>query len=434
MDTILQNKDTFVVSGFDGEPKLSGEVSINGAKNAALPLMAAAFLFDNEVSFSNFPEIEDVKRMSELMEALGAKIKTEGDFISIDASKAEGIALDRMISKKLRASVIITGPMLTKLKEVKFPHPGGCVIGARPIDFFIEGFIKMGAEYSSDEEWNMLSLKEGKMRGAEIFFPMPSVTGTESLMMAAVLAQGTTKIENAAMEPEVVDLANFLISGGARIDGAGTPTITINGGELLHFEGEPYKVIPDRIEAGSFVILGAVAAKELVVKNCDTNHLLSLYFSLKRTGIPIEISRNEVRVSFPGEGKIEAMNIKTHEYPGFPTDLQAPMSVLLTQAKGQSLVFETIFDGRLNYSDDLIKMGANIMVLDAHRMMINGPTKLRGRNLAGPDLRAGLAFLIAGIIARGQSVHDNIYYIDRGYQNIEGKLRGLGAEIKRIKA
>jgi UDP-N-acetylglucosamine 1-carboxyvinyltransferase len=294
----------------------------------------------------------------------------------------------------------------------------------------------MGAEVVVEDTRYTITAKGGKLTGAEIFFSVPTHTGTETLMMAAVLAEGVTTLKNCAMEPEIVDLADFLNSCGAHIMGAGTPTVVIDGGGLLHAGGRPHRCIPDRIEAGSFLILGALCADELVISDCNPQHLEVLIEMLRSSGVPIEIDASRIMLhnnSAVKNNSLRAIDIKTHEYPGFATDLQAPMVVYLTQVSGEGVVFETIFEGRLNYVDDLVRMGAHITTWDAHRAEVRGPTPLVGRALGSPDLRAGLAFVIAASVAKGNSLIDNVYYIDRGYEAIETRLKNIGLDIMRRK-
>lgn len=426
-------KESFFIKGLAGKRKLSGEIVVNGAKNACLPVMASSLLFEGGISISNVPKIEDVSRMSELLENLGAKIDSSEDQMNISFSKEISGDLDEEISKRMRASIFLIGPLLSRVGAVSFPHPGGCVIGERPIDLFLFGFEKMGASVEEKNGKYFLKAGRGGLKGAEIFFPFQSVGATETLMMAAVLAKGKTILKNVALEPEVVSLGKFLSSCGAKIKGLGTTTLEIEGGGLLKNNKREHKIIPDRIEAGCFLILGALSATDLLIKNCEPNHLEALIALLGSSGVNIEIGENWIRVKNDILSKsFSGFNVKTHEYPGFPTDLQAPITVFLTQANGSSVVFETLFDSRLNYTADLIKMGADITLWDAHRAMVKGPTPLKGRELDGPDIRAGLAFVIAAIVGRGNSTINNIYYIDRGYEKIEERLRKIKVNIERV--
>lgn len=422
--------DSFEIEGLAAERKLEGKLAINGAKNAVIKVLAAAILFKDEVRLDNVPAIEDVFRMEELLGHLGAEVTEEGpNKFLINTSQINEWRVDEGISKRLRASVVATGPLLARLGKVHFPHPGGCVIGKRPIDIFLEGFQAMGATLKEDEKGYDLKAPDG-LTGAEIFLKVPSVTATETFLMTAVLAKGKTVIKNAALEPEICSLGNFLKSCGANIEGLGTPTITVAGDGLLSGVNKTYTTMPDRIEAGSFIILAALLAKDLEIFNCDPTHLDSLIHLLKQSGVKMEVGKDYIRIK-DDQGDFKAVDIKTHEYPGFPTDLQAPMSIFLTQALGQSFVFETIFEGRLNYLETLARFGANTRVLDAHRAIIEGKTKLHGKEVESPDLRAGLAYVLAGLVAEGKSIVHNVYYIDRGYERIDERLAKVGALIRR---
>ncbi len=422
----------FAVKGFAGRRMLSGAISVRGAKNAALKGIAASILFRTPVSFTNAPEIEDVSRMLEIVRTMGGSASFGDHHAVVDASTLSETTITPEIAKRLRASIVLTGPVLARFGKAKFPHPGGCVIGERPIDLFIEGFEKMGARVKRAGKFYDIRAKGGVLRGAELFFRTQSVTGTETFMMAAVLAKGETVIKNAAMEPEIVWLADLLNASGARISGAGTPSITIRGGRPLVAPQKPFRVIPDRIEAGSFLILGALAAKKLVVRDIVPEHIESLLELLEYTGAQVKRGDTQVVVSAPPKEKpFRSVSVRTHEYPGFPTDLQAPFTVYLTQGKGESLMFETIFEGRLNFTESLNRMGANITMMDPHRVLVKGATALRGRELESPDLRAGLAFVIAAVIAGGSSEIHNVYNIDRGHERIEERLRAIGADIIR---
>lgn len=429
-------KDFFIIEGLGGKKRLKGSIAVRGAKNAALPAMASSLLFGDPVEFRNVPHIEDVVRMAELIEGLGGKAERLDRHIwKIDARAAAATVLPAEISKRMRASIILAGPLLARFGEASFPHPGGCVIGARPINFFLEGFRKMGVVDEVKGDTYHLSTKGKKLRGADIFFSTPTVTGTETLMMAATLAEGKTTLRNAAMEPEVKSLADFLSECGAAITGAGTPTIEIVGGKVLSSRGKKYVTPPDRIEAGSLLILGALAAEELEITDCIPEDIGVVIEILRRSGVPIETGKRTVALRGNGaikNAEFRSADIRTHEYPGFPTDLQAPMTVFLTQASGESRVFETVFEGRLNYTSDLVKMGASITMWNAHEIGVKGPTLLSGRELDGPDIRAGLAYVIAAVVAKGNSAINNVRVIDRGYEQIEGRLEAIGVDIERV--
>lgn len=435
-----ENTTKFIIKGLGGKKTLNGKIEVSGAKNAVLPALASSILFKDKFCISNVPDIKDVENINILLERLGASIeKKQGKKYCIDTNNIKLTNLDTEISKKMRGSIVLAGPTLARFGKVSFPYPGGCVIGTRPIDAFLNGFKKMGARVKIEKDIYTVSVSKGKkLKGANVFFDRVTVTGTETLMLAGVVAEGKTILKNSAMEPEIKDIADFLNSCGAKIKGAGTSTIEITGtgGKLLSAKNKIYKTMPDRIEAGSFLILGALTGDNLEIINCNPEHIRILINILKKSGVPIKEGKNKIIIE--GNGKLKNKNFKcvdiiTHEYPGFPTDLQSPMVVYLTQVNGQSLVFETIFEGRLNYTNELIEMGADIIMWDPHRIMVKGPTQLKGRELSGPDLRAEFAFFISAIIAKGESVINNVRYIDRGYEQIEKRLKNIGVDIVRIK-
>lgn len=411
----------------NGGKKLNGAIEVKGAKNDALVILSASLLTQKSVFVSRVPEIQDVERISELLVKLGAEVKhlRYGEY-QVTAKNIVSTAIDPEIAKRLRASIVLTAPLLARMGRVSFPHPGGCVIGERPIDVFLDGYKALGAKIKYQGE--VYTIIADKLRGAKFVFRNISVTGTEALMMAASLADGVTILKNCACEPEVVSLADFLNSCGANISGAGTPEIVIKG--VKKIGGGNHITIPDRIEAGSFVILAAATQSNIKIENCNPNHLDSLLSLFEKAGINFKTNKNSIEIS--PRGKISSISIKTREYPGFPTDLQAPLSVLLTQSEGQALVHETIYEGRLSWTEELKRMGATILNLDPHRIEIKGPTKLRGREIESPDIRAGMAYIIAALCADGESVINNVYQIDRGYEKIEERLQKIGADIKRI--
>lgn len=404
--------DVFAVEGLAGEKRLAGTIRVGGAKNAILKALAAQALFEDEVQFLNVPEIEDVKRMRELL----------------TYAKSTPV-LKKDIAERFRASIVLAGPLLARHGEVTFPFPGGCVLGERPIDLFLNGFVAMGVAVEETGGQFVLRAPKGKLKGAHIVFPFISVTGTETLMLAATLAEGETILENAAMEPEIGHLAEFLNSCGAKIQGTGTPVIRVQGGPLLRANGKAYTTPPDRIETGSFMIFAALLGKEVTVTDCEPAHVGALTTLLTHAGVPIEVSKDSITVRAPKEMK--SFSVRTHEYPGFPTDLQAPIAVLLSQATGEGTISETIFDGRFRYADDLALMGADITVMNPHRILVRGPRALTRKNLESPDLRAGLAYILAAAVAKGTSVISNAYVIDRGYQRVEERLQKLGLNITR---
>lgn len=408
-----------------GRHPLSGEIKVAGAKNAALKILAASILSSEICQVDNVPEIEDIKRLAEILENLGAKISWQKSTLTIDPSQLHKSTPDEQLVKKLRSSIMLAGPLLARYGEVTMSHPGGCIIGQRPIDLFLSAFKSLGADIF--EHGESFTLKAKKLTGAKIILPKISVTVTESLMMTSCLAEGVTTIVNAAMEPEIPALAAYLNSCGAKITGAGTPQIIIEG--VKDLRGGKYELMPDRIEAGSLVMMGLATNSHLKVTSCRPDHLETVLTILKQAGANLDIGQNYI-ITKPSH--LRGTDIQTHEYPGFPTDLQAPFTVLMTQAHGRSLIHETIFDGRLFYTDKLKAMGADIIMCDPHRVVIGGPTKLSGKKLESPDLRAGMALLIAGLCAEGETIIDNIYQIERGYENIVLRLKSLGAKIDKI--
>lgn len=438
----MKPKESFIIQGLAGKKSLKGKVTINGAKNAVLKAMSASVLFNGPILLENVPNTEDVKTMQAILEKLGAKIgweeTSEKKYLKIDASKIKTTKIDNDLAQSMRASVVLTGPLLSRCGNVSFPSPGGCVIGSRPIDLFIKAYEKMGAKtILGKDSYNIDANKTG-LNGTTIFFDLQTVGGTETLMMAAVLAKGKTILKNCAMEPEIVSVAEWLNSCGADIVGAGTTTIEINGtsGKLLTPK-MPYVTVPDRIEAGSFIILSAVCGEDVYIEKCVPEHMEALISLLKDSGINIETGKDYVRVrNNKVSNSFKAFNVRTHEYPGFPTDLQAQIVTMLTQAQGESVVFETIFEGRFKYTEDLQRMGANITVMNPREVMIKGRTDLKqvheGEELRAHDIRAGFAIVIAALLSQGQSKITNIHLIDRGYEELEKRLKSLGAEIRRI--
>jgi UDP-N-acetylglucosamine 1-carboxyvinyltransferase len=411
-----------------GQKTLSGEIEVKGAKNLALKVIPASILSEEPMTISNLPKIEDVDKSLELTKELGFVVKIKNSELTIETKHVKNFELSDKLADKFRSSIMFVGPLLARFKKVKFPHPGGCVIGAggRPIDLFLDGFSAMGASVKVSGNYYCLEAKN--LKGANFFFPKISVTGTESLMMAACLAKGTTVLKNCAMEPEVEYLANYLNKNGAKIRGAGTSTITIEG--VKKIGAGKIEIMPDRIETGSFAILAAATNSEITIKNCNPEHISVLLAIFKRIGVNFETGKDFLKIK--KSNKLLAYSIQTHEYPGFPTDLQSPYAVLMTQAKGISLIHETIYDRRLIWTDMLSQMGANIITCDPHRVILNGSTKLYGKKLMSPDLRAGIGLVIAALMAKGTTEIDNIYQIDRGYEKIDERLKKLGADIIRV--
>ncbi|PIV52061.1 UDP-N-acetylglucosamine 1-carboxyvinyltransferase [Candidatus Falkowbacteria bacterium CG_4_10_14_0_2_um_filter_36_22] len=412
----------------NGPAKLSGAIAVKGAKNSALKIIPAALLSRQKITINNLPNIEDVSRALELLEDLGGVIKRRNGACEIEINNLSKNELAPKFANKFRASIMFVGPLLARFGEVKFPHPGGCVIGAgtRPINLFLEGYKSLGAKITFKNGFYII--KTNQLKGCDYFFTTVSVTGTESLVMTAVLATGITILKNCAMEPEIVALADYLNRQGAKIKGAGTPTITITGVDKIT-AGE-FNIIPDRIETGTFAIMAAATRSELTITKCNPAHIEALLTIFNKQGIEFTFGPDWIKI-LPAKNFLP-YNIKTHEYPGFPTDLQSPFTVLMTQASGSSIIHETIYDRRLLFTDILSQMGADIIMCDPHRVVVNGPTKLSAKKITSLDIRAGIAVIIAALIAEGETEIDNIYQVDRGYEDIDGRLRSIGADIKRI--
>ena len=392
----MTSKPSFIINGLVGEKKLKGTIKINGAKNAALKAMAAAILFDGPVTLENVPDNADVATMAEILRRSGATVNRKEEIVKskkekgknastgngsiiIDSTQINSTDIDFKLAASMRASVVLTGPLLGRFGKVSFPAPGGCVIGARPIDLFLEGYKKMGATADEDKCSYKIETADG-LKGTEIFFNKITVTGTETLMMAAVLGAGKTVLKNCAMEPEIVNVAEWLNACGAGIKGVGTPTMEIRGtdGQLLS-PNKPFVTIPDRIEAGSFLILGALCSENMTIKDCEPKHMEAVINMLKGSGVPMEIGKSSVKITrnvAPTAMLSPVADLRTHEYPGFPTDLQAPAVVFLTQTNGESRVFETIYEGRFKYVNDLNKIGADITAVNPREVLIQGPTPL----------------------------------------------------------
>jgi len=413
-----------------GQQPIEGVITVAGAKNYVLKIIAASLLSEEEILISRVPAIEDVRRLLEVVATLGADVEhnEEQGTLRIDPSGIKSGNMPQDLVRRIRASVLLIGPLLTRFGEVTLAHPGGCVLGRRPIDLFIDGFRTLGAEVTEDDE--MVRFTAQKLKGDTIFIPQISVTVTEAIMMAATLAEGATIIKNAACEPEIPALAEYLNRHGAKISGAGTHTIVIEGVDKIG-AGE-CTVIPDRIETGTFAILAAAARGSVRVEQCNPEHIGAMLALFDKMGVPYTQGIDWLEVNAKGSKPFRAVDVKTKEYPGLATDLQAPLTVLLTQCEGLSLVFETIFEGRLFYTDKLNRMGANIILCDPHRALVQGPTPLHAKPLESPDIRAGIAMVIAGLIAKGETVIDNIYQIERGYAGVVERLRKIGAKIEKV--
>lgn len=411
-----------------GKKKLKGEIKVQGAKNAATPCLSATLLLKGDSLLENIPYILDGEKTKRILERLGARIESDltKHRVMINTDAVCSRPLDFPEVYEIRSSILLIGPLLARFGRVKILHPGGCHIGARSLDVHLAAFQALGARVQ--QEGKYYSLRANKLRGKEIVLSEFSVTATENLMLTACLIPGKTVIKLAAAEPHVQDLASFLKRAGAKIQGAGTHTITIEGVKKL--SGVRYKIIPDMIEVGTFIIAGLVTGGEIKVVCLRSDHLDIFLEKLKMAGACLEIGKDFVKV-LPSKN-FKPVKIQTLPYPGFPTDLQAPFSVLLTQARGESLIHDPMYEGRLKYLEELKKMGAQAKILDPHRALIYGPTKLQGREITSFDLRAGATLILAALAAQGKSVIHRAEEVDRGYEKIEERLEGLGADIRRV--
>jgi UDP-N-acetylglucosamine 1-carboxyvinyltransferase len=409
-----------------GGKALSGRVEIGGAKNAVLPAMAACLLTDEPIVLENVPDVWDVGTMRRLLSELGAKVtKHDTTRLELQVSSLRSFEAPYELVKTMRASVMVLGPLVARHGRARVSLPGGCAIGARPINLHMAALEKLGAKVKL--EHGFVDAESDGLQGAEIYFDNVTVTGTENILMAACFARGTTVLLNCAQEPEVVDLAEMLNHMGARIEGAGTRTIRVEGVERLH--GVEHHVIPDRIEAGTYLAAGALMGDSVELANCRPEHMTAVIDKLVEMGARVETGETSIRVS--RADPLRPANVRTLPYPGFPTDMQAQAMVLLTQAEGTSLVTETIFENRFMHVSELNRMGADIE-LDGHAAVVKGPTPLSGARVMATDLRASACLMIAGLIAEGQTLVDRVYHLDRGYEHIEKKLAGLGAQIERL--
>ncbi|PJG59799.1 UDP-N-acetylglucosamine 1-carboxyvinyltransferase [Aeromonas cavernicola] len=411
----------------DGRCTLSGEVTISGAKNAALPILFATLLCDEEVHLSNVPRLKDVGTTIKLLEMLGATTKVNGNVTVLTGAVNNHVAPYELV-KTMRASILALGPLAARFGAADVSLPGGCAIGARPVNLHVHGLELMGAKITIEDGY-IKARVDGRLKGAHILMDMVSVTGTENLMMAATLAEGRTVIENAAREPEVVDLANFLNTLGANIQGAGTNTLTIDGVERLH--GGRYSVQPDRIETGTFLVGAAVTGGKITCRNTDPSLLEAVLVKLEEAGALIEKGGDWITLDMTGR-TLKPVTIKTAPYPAFPTDMQAQFTVLNAVAKGTGMVTETIFENRFMHVPELVRMGADIE-LQGNVAICRDTEQLKGAQVMATDLRASASLVLAGFVAEGSTIVDRIYHIDRGYEDIEQKLQGLGGRIERIK-
>lgn len=415
----------FLVSG---GATLKGDVVISGAKNAALPILFATILAEQPSVLSNVPVLKDIDTTFKLLRIFGADVSRDDHQVTVDATAIHSQMAPYELVKTMRASILALGPLLARFGHAEVSLPGGCAIGARPVNLHIDGLRKMGAEITVEAGY--IKAKATRLKGAHIFMDVVSVTGTENLMMAAVLADGLTIIENAAREPEVVDLAKYLIAMGADIQGAGTDTIRITGKEKLH--GARHTVLPDRIETGTFLVAAAVTGGDVTCLNASPAELEVVLEKLREAGADVTTGPDWIRLNMTGR-TLKSVNVKTVPHPGFPTDMQAQFTVLNVVAEGVGMVTETIFENRFMHVPELQRMGADIQ-LEGNTALIKHTDKLMGAQVMATDLRASASLVIAGLVAEGETVVDRIYHIDRGYEQIEYKLKGLGANIQRINA
>lgn len=420
-----------------GGKKLKGTIEVRGSKNATTPILAATLLTKEKCVISNVPLIEDVFRMIEILESLGAKVSwKEKRIVEIEAKNIDASGLDLKAVKKLRSSILLLGALSGRLKNFIIPFPGGCLIGARPLDTHFDALYKMGVKTKEGEKVidgkksRCYLVDSSKRRNADLVLKEFSVTGTENAMMLAASIPGKTVIKIAAAEPHVEDLGNFLIKMGAKIKGLGTHTLEIWGREKLG--GTKHEIIPDANEAATFLILGMATKSPIIVKNAIENHLDLVLEKLREFGADFKIFGKNIQIIPPKE-ILAVSKIDTRPYPGIPTDVQAPFGVLATQARGKTMIHDSLYEGRFNYISEIEKMGASAKALDVHRAIISGPTKLKGKTIKSFDLRAGASLIIAALVAEGKTVIKNIYQVDRGYERIEERLSSLGANIRRIK-
>jgi UDP-N-acetylglucosamine 1-carboxyvinyltransferase len=421
--------DKFLIRGGKA---LRGAVAISGAKNSALPVMAAALLTTEPVKLHNIPKVRDLITMSKLLSFMGARVSVAeipaSDYVIEAATLSDAVAPYDLV-KTMRASILTLGPLMARVSVARVSLPGGCAIGARPIDLHLAALEKMGAEIITSHGYIEAKVPgHGRLKGAHVVFEKITVTGTENMLMAAALAKGETILENSAREPEVTDLVVMLRKMGAQIEGDGTSTLRIHGVEKLY--GTEHAVIPDRIEAGTFLAAGAISDGDLTVTGCAPEHLGAVIAKMQQTGVRIDkVDKTTLRVR--GARELVAADLTTEEYPGFATDMQAQYMALATQAEGNSVISETIFENRYLHASEMVRMGANISI-DGRTAVVHGPTALSGTTVQASDLRASAGLVLAGLVAHGETIIDRVYHIDRGYEGIVEKLRGVGAEIERV--
>ncbi len=410
-----------------GGRRLRGEVRISGAKNAALPILVSALLCDGTNTFTHVPNLRDIRSTVDLLTHLGVRCDVEGHTVQVDASGLNNHEAPYDLVRKMRASILVLGPLVARLKKARVSLPGGCAIGARPINLHLRGLQRLGAQIDLAHGYVEASCK--RLKGADIYFDVVTVTGTENLMMAAVLAEGTTVLRNAAREPEIVALAEVLARMGARINGAGTSELTIHGVESLH--PVEARIIPDRIEAGTFMAAAALTGGDVTIAGTEPEHVKAIAHKLRLTGARIDVDNKTIRVQ--GAETLTSVDLKTLPYPGFPTDMQAQFMVLMAVAKGTSLISETIFENRFIHVSELRRMGADITI-SGNSALVKGVPKLSGAPVMATDLRASACLILAGLVADNTTEIRRVYHLDRGYEDLEKKFERLGAAIRRVKA
>ena len=411
-----------------GGNRLVGTVKTSGAKNAVLPIIAASILGETPSHLDESPKLDDVRTICGVLKYLGVKVDDSREHeLTLDTSNISAYEAPYELVRTMRASFVVLGPLLARKGHARISQPGGCAIGSRPIDLHLKGFEALGAKISQDHGFVEAYAPNG-LKGADIYLDFPSVGATENIMMAACLAEGTTTLENPAEEPEIVDLANYLNQMGARVRGAGTDIIRIEG--VKHMHGCEHAVIPDRIEAGTYMIAAAMTHGDVIIENVLAEHQKPLLAKLREAGVLIEEDIDRIHVACPGE--LKGIHVKTLPYPGFPTDMQAQIMAMMTICSGRSSVMETVFENRFMHVVELNRMGANIVTSGARGALIEGPARLTGCEVNASDLRAGAAMILAGLVAEGQTTIGNLHHIDRGYEDIVGKLQALGADIQRI--
>ncbi|MSR67697.1 UDP-N-acetylglucosamine 1-carboxyvinyltransferase [Candidatus Peribacteria bacterium] len=410
-----------------GGKRLSGTVQISGSKNAALPLLAASVLTKGDSVFRNVPRLRDTETMLAILDFLGVKTTVDGTTVRVNADTMKNVPIPHDLVSKLRGSIVLLGSLLARFGEVEMAYPGGCVLGKRPVGAHTDAFLQMGIlDCSTNDKMHF----KGKPNPSHIILSEFSVTATENVLLAAALADGTTTIELAAAEPHVQDVCIFLIERGIRIDGVGSHTLVIHGKKGL-LQGKSHTVTPDYLEAGVFLLAGVLTKGKVTIQGADRAHLTSFIGALRRTGVSCTFEKNGDITADGTACQLQATRIQTNIFPGFPTDLQAPFGVLLTQATGVSRIFEVLFEGRMAYLYELEKMGAKIEILNSHQALIIGPSAIQGRQVASNDIRAGAAMVLAGLCAEGETIVTDVRYIERGYDRLEEKLKALGADIVR---